>query len=633
VAADSFEFDINVRADSAAAAAVAVERLSTQLEVAKSAATEAAAAVSAQEGVYKSAASAAEKAATAHEKITQKLDEQKAALARMAASPDAVNPAAYQRASEKVAELTARQNEAASAAAKAKAALDAEAATLDKLKASSTNASAAQDKIAKAQGQAKNASAALQKTTAAASGSGKINEVGEAFGKLGGPLGSIGQKAFGAAEGFKKMGASLGSAGPYVAIAVAIVAIATAALTLTAAVAAGVATIGAWAVGLADAARTQRLLAAGIAQSVAGGEQLTATIKNLQTKVPATQEELLALAKPLADAGLRGKELDVALEAAAIKAAKLKFGPEFAKQMQSLPFQTQRLKTLFTGLFSGLKIDVLLARLEKFVDLFDETSATGKAIKVIFESLFQPLIDGVSAWIPKMVSGFIQFEILVMKAMIAIKPFGSTILEVAKYFGILAGVVALMTVGFAVAVIAPFAVIIGLATLLIAAVVNVAQAFIGFYQKLQSMTLGEIGAQMIQGLIDGIVGKAQAVIGAITGVVSGGINAAKSALGIASPSKVFAEIGTQTAEGMSGGVDEGAKDVQGSLESMVAPPAEAGAPAAAPAAAPSGGGSSGGAPVFYIEINGVAGAEDIGPSLIQTLEAWVAQRGGALASA
>ena len=60
---------------------------------------------------------------------------------------------------------------------------------------------------------------------------------------------------------------------------------------------------------------------------------------------------------------------------------------------------------------------------------------------------------------------------------------------------------------------------------------------------------------MIQGLINGIKGMASNVVGAINGVVSGAVNAAKKALGINSPSKVFTQFGKWTGEGLAIGID------------------------------------------------------------------------------
>lgn len=59
-----------------------------------------------------------------------------------------------------------------------------------------------------------------------------------------------------------------------------------------------------------------------------------------------------------------------------------------------------------------------------------------------------------------------------------------------------------------------------------------------------------IGRQIIQGLINGIQSMAGAAVSAAKRVVQSAINGAKSALGIGSPSKVFAQIGTDTLAGL-----------------------------------------------------------------------------------
>lgn len=595
MAGDATDFTINIDAPdgSVAQAASTMDRLVSSLATARSAAEEASAAMNAGQASYDRAQAAADKAAKAVERIGIAADAQRG---KLQAALDAGDAAGADRAAAKLANLVARQGEAATKAQAAAAAMNAEAAALDRLKANAANAANAEAQIAKQLDAAKGKVDLLAKAQNAASGTGKVNEIAEGLGKLGGPLGKVGQQAFGAVEGFKKLGASLGSAGPYVAVAVAIVAIATAVATVTAAAIAGVAAVTAWAVQLADGARTQQLLSDGIAGTVEGGRALDAVIRRLGTVVPQTRDELLQMAGDLAKTGLKGKELGDALESAAIKAAKAKFGPEFQKQTLSLANQTARLKGNISELFSGLKIEKLLEGFSKLVELFDSTTVTGRAIKVVFESLFQPLVDGLVAFIPKMVSAFIQFEILVLKALIAIKPFGSQIKYVAEVLGVLAVIVAAMTGGFILAVITPFIIIIGLAAGVVAAFMEVYDAISTTVNMLSSMSLVEIGVAMIQGLANGITGAAGAVLSAITGVVGGAVNAAKNMLGIASPSKVFAEIGGYTAEGMAGGVDDGAGRVQASFGAMVAPPASPATAAgsggaAAPAAARSTGAS------------------------------------------
>ena len=70
-----------------------------------------------------------------------------------------------------------------------------------------------------------------------------------------------------------------------------------------------------------------------------------------------------------------------------------------------------------------------------------------------------------------------------------------------------------------------------------------------------------IGSNIISGLVNGIKGAAGRVVSALGGVVNDAIAAAKSFLGIASPSKVFAEIGDFTMQGMEQGINDGLKSV------------------------------------------------------------------------
>lgn len=462
----------------------------------------------------------------------------------------------------------------------AAAALKAEASALDALKSKAGAAAAQHDALSRG---LKNVKGALVEATKAQSGqaaattggTGKVNEIAEALGKLGGPAGVAGQRIFGLATGFKKLGTSIGSVGLYVGVAVAIVAIATAALFATAA-------IGRWAVGLADANRTNTLLVAGVARSVAGGEKLEASISKIAAVVPLSNDELLSMASNLANSGLRGDALSAALERAAVKAAKLKFGPDFQKQLLSLDFQSKRLGTNLAETFGGLKIEGLLGGISTLVALFDSSTASGKALKFLFETLFQPIIDATTAAIPKVERLFLYAEILALKAYLALRPYSEQIATVGKVFAIGAAIIA----GVVVVAIASFIAHIAIAVGLIGAIVfglyklegvilDVAKAiFTGWNDAVQFMT--DLGLNMVMGLVNGITGAATAVVKAVRDVVSGGIKAAENLLKIGSPSKLFEEMGGFTAQGFTEGVEGGAGDAQGALESLVSPPSPKG---------------------------------------------------------
>ena len=583
-----FQIDIDVPRGGTVAAADAVARLSVQLEAAGAASTAASDAVKAGEAAYRQAESAAARAAAAVEKIGLKADEQRG---KLAAALEIGDIAGADRAAASLDRLTQRQAEAVSKSNAAKAALDRETASLEQLDLAAEKAQAAEKELTKAHDAAK---ASQKADDAAAARVGNVNELAESFGKLGGPAGLAGQKVFGLATGLKKLGASAGAAGPYIAIAVAVIAIATAAITATIAVTA-------WAVSLSDAANTQSRLYQGMVQSVKGGEALEASVNSLASRVPLTNDKLRSMAGELAKTGLRGKELEDALESAAVKASEAQFGPEWAKQVNSLDKLNERFKNHLTGLFR-LKTDDLQAGLGRLVSLFDETSVTGKAIKVVFDSLMQPLIDGLTGLVPVIVKTFIQFEIYAMKALIAIKPYGSTIAAAAKALAVL-GAVILGVVAVALGI------VIGAAALFLTRVVLVWSAIISWGESmiatgkavwsfgesimsgaggaldwlmgkvtevtdwLGSLSLSQIGTDLIAGLAQGLLGGGPAVLEAISGVVGGAIDSAKKLLGIASPSKVFAEIGANTAAGMQEGVDSGQADVQGSIDALVAPPA------------------------------------------------------------
>jgi hypothetical protein len=76
------------------------------------------------------------------------------------------------------------------------------------------------------------------------------------------------------------------------------------------------------------------------------------------------------------------------------------------------------------------------------------------------------------------------------------------------------------------------------------------------------------GAQLINGFISGIKSKAASIASAARTVVSNAISAAKNALKIKSPSRVFMEIGRYTALGMAVGLDNTSDKVVASSEAL-----------------------------------------------------------------
>ena len=630
----TYEIDIPVDGSQAVAAASTLDSLAQALERAGAASTAAAAAVSAGQAAYAGAETAAMKAAAAAERLGVAATAQQG---KLAAALETGDTSKIEAAATKLADLEARQAAAEATSSAAAAALAEQAANLDALQAAAAAAAEAEAGLARqleAATQAEQANAAAAKQTeqataaaakAAGGGGVKLGELEGAMGKLGGPAGMVGQKVAGIGEAFRKL-AALGPAGIFVGLAVA-----------TVAVVAGLAmaTVGLLKFGLAnaDAARTSALLSQGIAGSVAGGAKLDATISALGSRVPIAADELRSMAGTLAKTGLKGDELSAALETAAVKAAKLKFGPDFAKAMLSADFQTQRLKANVGKIFGGLKIEGLLTALSKVGALFEEDSAAAKGIKAIFESFFQPLVDGITNAVPKFIAGFLQFEIWALKGLIAIQKYqpifnvvGAVIMGWMSSIG--------QSFGFAYDIIAGTASgLVALGALGSSALAGLSSAALSVRQFLLGLSLVDIGMAMVKGLADGITGGAASVIAAITGVATGAIAAARKALDSHSPSRKFRALGGDTTEGMKEGVDDGADAVQGSLEAMVAPPAVDAAASAPGARAGSGGGMTVTIGSLTIQIDGAGGdaksiAEECRKAFLDLVEGLAQQGGG-----
>lgn len=77
------------------------------------------------------------------------------------------------------------------------------------------------------------------------------------------------------------------------------------------------------------------------------------------------------------------------------------------------------------------------------------------------------------------------------------------------------------------------------------------------------------GSDLVNGFISGIESAVDGVISAVTGFVDNAIDAAKRLLGIASPSKVFAQIGAYTMEGFEQGIEKNAQTAANTVRKVM----------------------------------------------------------------
>jgi len=118
-----------------------------------------------------------------------------------------------------------------------------------------------------------------------------------------------------------------------------------------------------------------------------------------------------------------------------------------------------------------------------------------------------------------------------------------------------------------------------------------------------------IGSEIINGLLDGIESGASAVVARMTALGGAVKGAVKSALGIASPSKVMLELGAYTAQGFEQGVARGTPNVADAMANMTQPQADPALRAGVLAAGARGAqvAGPGGASQYTITINATGG--------------------------
>lgn len=407
---------------------------------------------------------------------------------------------------------------------------------------------------------------ALEKTGVGA------NKIERALKDLGGPLGNAGAKMLDLGGAVEDLAAA-GPAGVIAIIAVALAQLAAIAITATIA-------FGRFALQIAGARRNSINLLEGLLDDAAGAKILSAQIDEVARTTPIARQRIQALAEKLAKAGLRGKALADELRRLADEEAKAKFGTVDAGLLD-FGVQLDKARENIEQLFAGINLEPFLRALQDVLQVFDSNTISGKALKFVITEIGNTLVNITAGALPFIKTILLEMIILGLQAYIAIKQFAKS----AEFDTLVAGL-KIVAIGFAflLGIVAAIGALIALPFFLAAGAIVALSAgltyIIGLFANLwgaisgglASIDLASIGSNLMTSLASGIMGGAAGVVSAITGAVGGAIDAAKSMLGIASPSKVFAELGSQTAAGMSGGVDAGASDVRESVNSMVAPP-------------------------------------------------------------
>jgi tape measure domain-containing protein len=214
----------------------------------------------------------------------------------------------------------------------------------------------------------------------------------------------------------------------------------------------------------------------------------------------------------------------------------------------------------------GPGVDQLKGKLREVVEFFDASSATGKETRQILGDTINAFAEGLFGIDTKGggVTDTLKAILEVVKASKGdIKSFAAGIASIGSAIAWFAGGAAkiaafraefegLSKVDTSGGIFGLFkGILVGIPSL-------IAQTISGAIQTLTGFSLWDAGANLINSLAGGIKGAGQSVIDAVTSTVGGAISWAKKLLGIASPSKVFMQIGDFSGKGFAAGL--GAND-------------------------------------------------------------------------
>jgi hypothetical protein len=452
----------------------------------------------------------------------------------------------------------------------------------------------------------------------------EIFDLETAFKDLGGPVGNTIGRAFEMGEAFKRLAGMGGGMGLLIGGAVVATAVVVA---LTVALVAGIAALAKMAVATANAARNQHLTLTAMFESSKTASELQATYVNVAKATGVSVDRQVELTKQLQKAKVAAKDMPAALRAIATQEAAIgadetdelvkklgagsvaanklakdieqKYGGIVRQKMIGLDQLWERFKVTVAETFGGLKIEGLLKQLSGLVDMFDQSTASGRAMGAIFRGIFQPLVDGATTAIPYVRLAILEFLITCVRAYIAIKPLINAVkeffgietdsdIDVALQVGRSAAIAMMVAVGLltagllvlalaAVAVALPF-IIIGAVIYGVVQVIKLALAGIKGELAKYDPIFKASGTNWMNSLAMGVTAGSTTVNNSVAAGGEAAIAALAKVDKSASPSKVFIERGGWWMEGLAIGIDRNVPLVKAAVQEAM--PSDDGAQAA-----------------------------------------------------
>lgn len=367
----------------------------------------------------------------------------------------------------------------------------------------------------------------------------------------------------------------------------------------TAVLATGVA-MARFALASSDARRSELLQLEGLttlrnAYGIAAGSatDLQRAIDRVADSSALSRTEVAGMAQGLYRAHLRGQALRDALEglsiaqavqgdrgaqrfrALAVSAAlagrsvsdltaryRARLGPIADRMALALPRQMDRLRESIASIFSGVRTEGLLRALHTIVSLFSASSVSGRALAQLVSVIFSPLFDSAERGAPTVRRFFLGMIIGAQRVVIGFLRLRDAIGE--PFRRIRDSLPDVDLLGVAIAGVTTLGYGLVGAMLVVSRIAGAFQALREGAQEAFKAMARVLGPQGATNLVDGFVGAVVAAIPGIGGVMAGFGRAAadglRAALGIHSPSRVFAQLGSQVPRGFALGIERGSGD-------------------------------------------------------------------------
>jgi len=381
-----------------------------------------------------------------------------------------------------------------------------------------------------------------------------------------------------------------------------------------------------------DAMRSERLRLEGLGTlhrwmrlSSEDAAQMSESINRVSERVPLARSQIAGYGQELHRLGIRGRAAEDALEALSIAQAvqgdlgrrrlmmlvreaghsegamhdlaervRRELGGVAAAQMRSLSMLSTKLRESLHALFTGINLEPLLSGLHRLTQLLSQNTESGRALRAIMSAILGPLVDELGGTAPAIEYFFKELVILALRLAIVFvrvrneiqRTFGPRLLgrmlenrQAMDYLRIGLIAVGLVVVGLAAAVFVLTMVVVGLLMPVLVLAWELyllyqrGQRLVAFlaelYEFYTSVDWSDAGRAMIEGIIQGLDTGVARLRQAVTNVATDAMNAFRAALGIHSPSAVFAGFGLAIPQGVAEGVERGSAESTRAVGSML----------------------------------------------------------------